>query len=241
MQARCGFTCERRSGLGSRKRSRCSRASKNEIRNVVPPSDLDTMLDNIGLPNSSINTSQDDSGTIGPADGEILISLKEDRRTSTKEYERLLRRVLNQKFPEETFYFQAANITNQILNFGIPMPIDVQIIGQDPKNYGVAVNLAAQIAKIPGAVDVHVHQRIGAPEVWVNVDRSKATQNGIDAAGCGEQPTDLAQRQRRPRADGMAEFPKWSELRHRRANATIPDLNVDDLTRTPIAALTRRQ
>jgi multidrug efflux pump subunit AcrB len=209
---------------------------ENEIRNVVPPSDLDTMLDNIGLPNSSINTAQDDSGTIGPADGEVLISLKEDRRTSTKEYERLLRRILNQKFPEETFYFQAANITNQILNFGIPMPIDVQIIGQDPKNYGVAVNLASQIAKLPGAVDVHVHQRIGAPEVWVNVDRSKATQMGltqrdvansllISLSGSGDlAPTEWLNFQNGVNYDIAVQTPQYRIS------------SVDDLTRTPIAA-----
>lgn len=209
---------------------------ENEIRNAIPPSDLDTMLDNIGLPNSSINTSQDDSGTIGPADGEILISLKEGRHSRTKDDERLLRRILNQKFPEETFYFQAANITNEILNFGIPMPIDVQIVGQDPKNYGLAANLAAEVAKIPGAVDVHVHQRLGAPEVWVNVDRSKATQMGltqrdvansllISLSGSSDlTPTEWLNFQNGVNYDIAVQTPEYRIS------------NVDDLTRTPIAA-----
>ena len=209
---------------------------EDEIRNVIPPSDLDTILDNIGLPNSSINTSQDDSGTIGPADGEILISLKEDRHTKTKDSERLLRRVLSEKFPEETFYFQAANITNQILNFGIPMPIDIQVVGQDPKNYGIAVNLARQVAKIPGAVDVHVHQRIGAPEVWVNVDRSKATQMGltqrdvansllISLSGSGDlAPTEWLNFQNGVNYDVAVQTPQYRIS------------SVDELTRTPVGA-----
>jgi multidrug efflux pump subunit AcrB len=137
------------------------------------------MIDNIGLPNSSINTSMDDSGVIGVSDGEILIALKEHRIGRTKDYERILRRELNKKFPAETFYFQAANITNQILNFGIPMPIDVQVIGQDARNYGIAADIARRISHVPGAVDVHVHQQIGYPEVWVDVDRSKAGQLGM--------------------------------------------------------------
>ena len=152
---------------------------ENEIRSLIPASDLDTMIDNIGLPNSSINTSMDDSGVIGVSDGEILIALKEHRIGRTKDYERILRRELNKKFPAETFYFQAANITNQILNFGIPMPIDVQVIGQDARNYGIAADIALRISHVPGAVDVHVHQQIGYPEVWVDVDRSKAGQLGM--------------------------------------------------------------
>ena len=209
---------------------------ENEIRRVIPSSDLDTMLDNIGLPNSSINTSQDDSGIIGPADGEILISLKEGRTIATREHERRLRRVLNEKFPEESFYFQAANITNEILNFGIPMPIDIQIVGQDPTNYELAVKLAGEVTKIPGAVDVHVHQRIGAPEVWVNVNRSKASEVGltqrdvansllISLSGSGDvAPTEWLNYQNGVNYDIAIQTPQYRIS------------NVDDLTRTPIAA-----
>jgi multidrug efflux pump subunit AcrB len=211
---------------------------EDEIRRLIPKSDLDTMLDNIGLPNSSINTSMDDSGIIGPADGEILIALKDDRLGRTKDYERLLRRVLNQKFPAEQFYFQAANITNEILNFGIPMPIDVQVIGQNPKNYGVAADLAHRIAEVPGAVDVHVHQEIGYPEVWVDVDRSKAGQLGltqrdiansllISLSGSGDvSPTEWLNFQNGVNYDIAVQTPQYRIT------------GVDDLTRTPIAAPT---
>jgi multidrug efflux pump subunit AcrB len=209
---------------------------EEEIRRLIPPSDLDTMLDNIGLPNSSINTSMDDSGIIGPADGEILIALKENRVGRTKDYERLLRRALNEKFPAEQFYFQPANITNEILNFGIPMPIDVQVIGQNPKNYGVAVDLARKIAQVPGAVDVHVHQEIGYPEVWVDVDRSKAGQLGltqrdvansllISLSGSGDiSPTEWLNFQNGINYDIAVQTPQYRIT------------GVDDLIRTPIAA-----
>lgn len=151
---------------------------EDEIRQVIPPSELETILDNIGLPPGGINLVFSDSSSIGTADGDILISLKPEHR-ATLEYERILRRVLNEKFPDETFYFQAANITNQILNFGLPAPIDLQIIGRDPRNYQVAVELAREISLVPGAVDVRVHQQVNYPEVRVDVDRSKAGQLGL--------------------------------------------------------------
>jgi len=152
---------------------------EDEIRRIIPPRDLDTILDNIGLPNGGFNLAFSDSSVIGQSDGDILISLKEKRDVDTKYYERELRKVLNEKFPQAVFYFQAANITNQILNFGLPAPIDVQLVGRDPKNYSIAVELARQIEKVPGAVDVHVHQQVGYPEVQVNVDRTKAGQVGL--------------------------------------------------------------
>jgi multidrug efflux pump subunit AcrB len=136
-------------------------AVEQEIRSVIPPSDLDAILDNIGLPNGGFNLAFSDSSVIGPSDGDILISLKPERTGRTKDYEGHLRRALNQKFPDETFYFQAANITNQILNFGLPAPIDVQIVGRDARNYQLATELQRRIARVPGAVDVHIHQEIG--------------------------------------------------------------------------------
>ncbi len=112
-------------------------------------------------------------------DGDILISLKPEH-TSTAIYTDRLRRQLNEKFPDVLFFFEAANITNQILNFGLPAPIDVQVTGRDAApNYKVAQELAQRIAKIPGAADVHVHQVVDAPELRLNVDRSKAGQIGL--------------------------------------------------------------
>ncbi len=152
---------------------------EDEIRLIIPHHDLDTILDNIGLPNGGFNLAFSDSSVIGQSDGDILISLKGDRDVDTKVYERKLRKILNEKFPQALFYFQAANITNQILNFGLPAPIDLQIVGRNPKNYDIAVELAQRISKVPGAVDVHVHQQVGYPEIQVNVDRTKAGQVGL--------------------------------------------------------------
>jgi multidrug efflux pump subunit AcrB len=150
------------------------------IRREIPARELDTILDDIGLPaGGTTSLALSDSPTIGDADGEILIALKEDHRP-TPQYVRQLRKSLAAKFPGTEFFFQAANITNEILNFGLPAPIDVQVVGrQADANYEVAREIGRRIARIPGAVDVHVHQEIAYPEVRVNVDRTKASQVGM--------------------------------------------------------------
>jgi multidrug efflux pump subunit AcrB len=123
---------------------------------------------------------QGDIPTISSADGEILISLTKEKRGSARDYEVLLRKRLNQKFPDTTFFFEPANITNQILNFGLPAPIDLQVVGRDAAGgYKIAQALAAKIARIPGAVDVHVHQVVDQPDIRMNVDRIKAGQLGL--------------------------------------------------------------
>ena len=148
------------------------------IRREVGNENIDTIVDNIGLPNSGINLAFGDIATVGPEDGEILISLKEHGKT--QEYQRRLRTVLHREFPDELFFFQAANMTNQILNFGLPDPIDVQIMGRDSNsNYRVALELQRLIAGIPGAVDVHVRQQVRAPTLKVLVDRTMAGQAGL--------------------------------------------------------------
>ena len=153
-------------------------AVEREIRAVVPPDRMELILDNIGLPNSGINLAFGDSSTISNSDGEILISLKPGHK-DTQQYMRLLRADLNSKFPDGEFFFAPANMTNQILDFGLPAPIDLQVIGHDKGNYALAQKLARQIAGIPGAVDVHVHQQIAYPTVDINVDRTKARQMGL--------------------------------------------------------------
>ncbi len=148
------------------------------IRREVGNQNIDTIVDNIGLPNSGINLAFGDVATIGPSDGEILVSLKKEGKTP--EYQRQLRDALHRQFPEETFFFQAANMTNQILNFGLPSPIDVQVMGRDVNaNYRAALELRREIAGIPGAVDVHLRQQVHAPTLMVNVDRSRADQAGL--------------------------------------------------------------
>jgi multidrug efflux pump subunit AcrB len=153
---------------------------EREIRDVIPPREIQTIIDNIGIPNSSYNLAFGDSPTIGPGDGDILISLDPENHGPTAEYTERLRKRLHEKFPDVTIFFEAANITNQILNFGLPAPIDVQVVGRNADaNYQIAERLKSQIAAIPGAADVHVHQVIDYPELRVNVDRSKAGMVGL--------------------------------------------------------------
>ncbi|HXX23772.1 MAG TPA: efflux RND transporter permease subunit [Terriglobia bacterium] len=153
---------------------------EDQVRQEIPADELWTILDNIGLPISGINLAFSDSVTLGPSDGEILISLKPDHRTPTPLYTRRLRERLRAKFPDLRFFFQAANITNQILNFGLPAPIDVQVVGRDaPASYRIAKEIERRVALIPGATDVHVHQEVNYPTIRVDVDRTKADEVGL--------------------------------------------------------------
>jgi CzcA family heavy metal efflux pump len=152
---------------------------EQEIRHAIPEQQIDMILDNIGIPPGGVNLGFSDINTIGDADGDILISLKPGH-SATRGFMRQVRANLEKKFPEETFFFTAANITNQILNFGRPQPIDVQVVGRNAdQNYKVAKELETKISQIPGAVDVHVHQEVAAPELDINVDRSRAQQVGL--------------------------------------------------------------
>jgi multidrug efflux pump subunit AcrB len=153
---------------------------EDEIRNVIPPREIETITDNIGIPNGGFNLAFGDSPTIGVSDGDILIALKPEDHGSTAEYTDKLRKRLHDRFPDTTFFFEAANITNQILNFGLPAPIDVQVLGRNAEaNYKIAESLKHEIERIPGAADVHIHQVVDYPEIKVNVDRSKAGQVGL--------------------------------------------------------------
>ncbi len=154
-------------------------AVEEVVRRVIPANELDSILDNIGLPTSGINLAFSDSSTVGNGDGEILISLNANHHP-TLDYTRQLRERLIAKFPAEIFFFQAANITSQILNFGLPAPIDVQVTGNDAAaSYKIASNLQREIAQLPGAVDVFVRQQVDYPTVMVNVDRWQADQSGL--------------------------------------------------------------
>ena len=155
-------------------------ALEHEIRSIIPPGEIDMLIDNIGIPNSWPIIAQGDNPTISAADGEILISLNKEKHGPTRDYEVLLRKRLREKFPDMSFFFQPADITSQIVNFGIPAPIDLQIVGRNVEaNYKVAARLAERISHIPGAADVHVHQVVAQPEIRVNVDRAKANQLGL--------------------------------------------------------------
>jgi multidrug efflux pump subunit AcrB len=153
---------------------------EDEIRQVIPTREIDTITDNIGIPNGGFNLAFGDSPTLGVSDGDILISLNKDEHGPTAEYTERLRKRLNETFPNIVFFFEAANITNQILNFGLPAPIDVQVLGRNAAaNYEIAQDIKRQVERIPGAADVHLHQVVDYPEIRVDVDRSKAGQVGL--------------------------------------------------------------
>ena len=138
------------------------------------------MIDNIGIPNSWPAIAQGDIPTISSADGEILISLNKEHHSPTRGYELQLRKRLREDFPDMVFFFQPADITSQIVNFGLPAPIDLQVVGSNATaNYKIAQALARKISAIPGAADVHVHQVAAQPEINLNVDRVKASQLGL--------------------------------------------------------------
>jgi multidrug efflux pump subunit AcrB len=154
-------------------------AIENKIRQVIPAQELDSVLDNIGLPNDGIDLAYGDSITNGNADGEILISLKPGHRP-TLDYTRDLRTSLATQFPAENFFFQAADITSQILNFGLPAPVDVQVTSRSlDQDHQVVRNLQREIAALPGAVDVFVRQRQDYPTMDVNVDRIMTNEAGL--------------------------------------------------------------
>ncbi len=151
---------------------------ENALRTLIPATDRDLILDNIGLP-QAVNLAFTDTPTLSSADGEILISLKSGHETRTPDYVRLLRTELNRQFPGIGFFFQPADIVSQILNFGLPAPIDVQVSGFNPKIPALAQQLATQVATVPGAVDVHRHQISNAPQLQLTVNRNRAAQLGM--------------------------------------------------------------
>jgi len=149
------------------------------IRKEVPPDQLHGILDNIGIPNSSINLSYNTSGVIGPSDADILVSLNPGH-SPTEAYVRRLRERLPREFPGCLFYFLPADIVSQTLNFGLPAPFDIQIVGRDQlRNREIAGRLVEQIRHIPGAVDVRVQQPSDLPKLQIAVDRVKASELGI--------------------------------------------------------------
>jgi multidrug efflux pump subunit AcrB len=154
---------------------------ENKIREIIPESDRALMIDNIGLPARAYNLAFTDGSTIGVNDGLILVSLKEGH-APTGEYVRKLRAVLPETFPEDTFYFQAADIVTQILNFGLPAQIDVRTVGYDrANNLRVARELRRRIAAIPGIADAHLQQEVDAPAFYATIDRTRAAQLGLNA------------------------------------------------------------
>ncbi|VCU68294.1 Nickel and cobalt resistance protein CnrA [Pigmentiphaga humi] len=156
------------------------------IRGLIPPDQLGTILDNLGMPNSGINLSLSNSGTIGTLDGELQIALKPGH-APTEGFVTTLRKELPRRFPGVEFFFQPADIVTQILNFGLPAAIDVQFTGPNiAENARLAAELSKSIREIPGAVDVHLHQRLDEPTLSLAMDRSRMQQVGLSAANVAQ-------------------------------------------------------
>ncbi|SAL29438.1 efflux RND transporter permease subunit [Caballeronia telluris] len=151
------------------------------VRQIVPPTQLSTILDNLGLPYSGINLSYSNAGTIGTLDGEIQVALTPDHEP-TESYIDKLREVLPQRFPGVDFFFQPADIVTQILNFGLPAAVDVQISGANQQaNFQVASKLMKQVRMIPGTVDTHIQQKLDEPAINLQMDRTRLQQLNLSA------------------------------------------------------------
>jgi len=149
------------------------------IRELIPARELHSIIDNIGLPVSGINLSYSNTGTIGTSDADVLISLNEDHHP-TADYVRLLRRKLNDEFPGIQFAFLPADIVSQTLNFGMPAPIDVQIVGRDvDANRAFAARLLMKLRGVPGLADARIQQPADLPRIFIDVDRTRAQQAGF--------------------------------------------------------------
>ena len=156
-------------------------AVEDKIREIIPEKDRSLIVDNIGLPARAYNLAFADGSTIGINDGVIQVALKEGHKP-TADYVKQLREVLPAAFPEDTFYFQAADIVTQILNFGLPAQIDVRTVGRDKNNLSVAKELRQRLAEIPGIVDAHLQQEVDGPDFYAEIDRTRAAQLGLNAS-----------------------------------------------------------
>ena len=151
------------------------------IHTIIPDDEIETMLDVMGVPNSSINMALSEGALISAADAQIYVSLKHGHHP-TADYVNAMRVRLNKQFPENTFFFLAPDISTQVLNFGLAAPIDLQVvgpIGSEDKTQAFAQELAARVAKVPGAVDVHFSQVSKAPQLQIDIDRVIAQQAGV--------------------------------------------------------------
>lgn len=172
-----------RNQIGTRVEETANRLAdiQKAIRQVIPPENIDTMADNIGMPNSSINMTYNNTGVIGPQDGDIQIKLKGDHRP-TDDYVRELREKLPREFPGVSFAFLPADIVSQILNFGAPAPIDLQVRGNNAEgNFKYANDLLRRIRLIPGVADARIQQSPNSPGFNVDVDRTRAQYVGLTA------------------------------------------------------------
>jgi len=171
-----------RPGLRVEETARLCDAVERELRSEIPKEELQTVLDNVGVPYSGINLSYASSGVIGTSDAEILIALNPEHHHPTAQYVRQLRRELPARFPGVEFFFQPADIVSQILNFGLPAPVDIQVVGADMSgNYYIAQKIANRLRQIPGTADVHVQQMMDLPTLHLEMDRTRINEVGLNA------------------------------------------------------------
>ena len=169
------------SGTRIEETARVASQVEGVIRTLIPASQLGTVLDNLGVPVSSINNTYSNAGAFGTLDGEIQISLNEGHEPSQRYIEEMRRR-LPARFPGVEFFFQPADMVTQILNFGLPAAIDVLFTGADVRtNFGFAAKIMKQIQQIPGTVDTHIHQRLDLPTVALQMDRTQLQTLGLSA------------------------------------------------------------
>ncbi len=175
------FTLHMRAKTGTRieDTARIADLVENRIRDIIPSHELVSILDNIGLPYSGINLTHTSTGVIGAADADIMVQLSEDHHP-TDDYVQKIRLAVAREFPSVIFYTLPADMITQILNFGLPAPIDVQITGSDiQKNRIVADRMLERIRAVGGIVDAHIQQEFDYPMFQISVDRTKAQQNGL--------------------------------------------------------------
>jgi CzcA family heavy metal efflux pump len=171
-----------RPGLRVEETARLCDEVERVLRSEIPKEELQTVLDNVGVPYSGLNLSYSSSGVIGTGDAEILISLNPEHHHPTAQYVRRLRRELPSRFPGVEFFFQPADIVSQILNFGLPAPVDIQVVGADMRgSYYIAQGIANRLRQIPGTADVHVQQMMGLPTLYLDMDRTRINQVGLNA------------------------------------------------------------
>jgi multidrug efflux pump subunit AcrB len=152
---------------------------EEEVRRVIPPNEIDLVLQNMGRAPDSFNLAFGDGSMIGTFDGELSISLNAEHHGRSSDYIREFRDMLPKHFPGVTFYFQPADIVTQVLNFGLPAPVNIQVGGYDPNNYQIARQMADRLRRVPGAVDVHLHQVVDGPDIRLDVDRTRAAEFGL--------------------------------------------------------------
>src|SRR5579862_237577 len=174
-------------GLRVEETARLCDEIESYLRQQIPKDELVTILDNIGLPNSGINLSYSNSGVVGTSDAEILVGLNQEHHHPTSEYIRKLREGLPRRFPGVEFFFQPADIVTQILNFGLPAPIDIQLMGPDMvTNYEIAQQISNRVKLVPGTADVHVQQLLDLPTLHLDIERTRMAQVGMNARDVAE-------------------------------------------------------